>query len=169
MPTKTDAAQQAIQAATPVPPVAKTHTQWEAFAKAGLAPIAIECSSYHPPHTTDFSCHTKLKLDTETLKRHIASEHGGVFHLYLRKTEKPSPLWAELALSGLEAHDIRCAACDKQFRFHPTSILPCTRPHRGKTKVAYRESLGDQVGCVIRVLVTLALTPPPADDADETV
>ena len=49
----------------------KTYTNWEAFAKAGLIPATLRCQSYKPVHLSDSSCHSNLKFDAATLKRHF--------------------------------------------------------------------------------------------------
>ena len=65
----------------------KTYTNWEAFAKAGLIPATLRCQSYKPVHLSDSSCHSNLKFDAATLKRHFDGEHGGGFWVDVRKTE----------------------------------------------------------------------------------
>jgi hypothetical protein len=116
----------------------KTYTNWEAFAKAGLIPATLRCQSYKPVHLSDSSCHSNLKFDAATLKRHFDGEHGGGFWVDVRKTEgKPHPLWAELAASGLEAHDLRCDICDAQIRWSPNSIMAHMKAHSGKTRRVY--------------------------------
>lgn len=111
-----------------------TFTDWQAFAKAGLVPVGVACQAYAPTHRNDTSCHSYLRYTAETLRRHTEGGHGGAFQFYLKRTDstKPSKLWKELAESGLEAYDLRCDICDATLRFHPSSILPHCKPHRGK-------------------------------------
>lgn len=158
---------------TPTPtaaPAAKTYTNWDALAKSGLVPVIINCQAYRPIHLHDASCHTALKFDTATLQRHMDSEHGNAFEIYLRKSDgKPSPLWAELSASGLEAGDFRCGVCDRQLRLHPTSILQHMKPHSGQSKASYREAAGRSSGCVGMLRVTLQKDRPESalEDDDE--
>lgn len=126
----------------------KSYTNWEAFAKAGLVPVRVECQAYQPVHQRDRSCHTRLALNTtipQTLTNHIGHEHGAGFMFSLRATDgKESPLWAQMSDADMEAQDFRCAACNAVLRFHPTSIMPHMKAHRGNTRQAYQEL---QRGC----------------------
>lgn len=119
-------------------PAKKSYTNWDAFAKAGLRPVTVQCQAYQPYHRSDQSCHTNIVAKPESIAQHIAAGHSGAFKLTLKKADGPSAtglkFWAELAASGLEAHDFRCDICDKELRFHPTSILACLRAHNGKTR-----------------------------------
>lgn len=123
--------------ATPVAetPKPKTFTNWKAFEQAKLVPATIKCEAYRPVFQHDASCHSNLLFTVETLQRHIDGDHGGGFRFFLKQTDgKPSPLWKALEEAGLEAHDFRCEICDKQLRFHPSSIIPHLKAHGGKTR-----------------------------------
>ena len=139
---------------------AKTYTNWEAFAKAGLAPIQLSCSAYKPIHLHDASCHSKLLFKAENLKRHIEGEHGGGFQLEVKYTDSktPHPFWADLSNNGLELHDFRCDICDAQLRVHPSSILPHMKAHGGKTRRVYPGG---------KFNLTIAMSRPDREDLDE--
>lgn len=152
------------------PPVAKTYTNWDAFAKAGITLVALDCSAYKPVHLSDFSCHSHIMYTVEALKRHLDSGHGGAYQFYVRKTDSKQPLglWAALETSGLESLDFRCAVCWEKLRFHPTSILPHLQPHRGNTKQAYKEAIVDKPGCLGKLSLTLTSRAPEiTEDQDE--
>lgn len=138
----------------------RSFTKWTAFAKAGLTPTLIKCQAYQPFHRVDRSCHTNLKFDSVTFRRHLESEHGGALQLQLRKTDsaKALALWEELEASGLEAYDFRCDNCDKQLRFQPVSILGCMKQHGGKTRRSYPGG---------NYNITLGLGRPDMEETDE--
>ena len=135
---------------TPAP--GRTTTNWKAFQDAGLVPVAIECQAYPPTHLNDTSCHSKLLFNAETLKAHCLAEHGGAYQFYLRKTDgRPAKLWDDLMVSGLEAQDFRCSACNAILRFHPTSFLAHLKGHRGNTRQSYAEIIRRHpkaIGCL---------------------
>lgn len=112
----------------------KTYTNWKAFEQAKMVPTSIKCEGYRPVFQHDASCHTNLKFDSQTLIRHIQGDHGGGFRFFLKQGDKISPLWADLAEAGLEAHDFRCEICDRILRFHPASFLVHQKAHAGKTR-----------------------------------
>lgn len=145
-----------------------TYTNWDAFAKIGLVPVALECHAYKPVHLSDFSCHTRLKFDSETLKRHMVGEHGGAYLFALRSSDgKISPLWKDLAASGLEAQDFRCEVCDAVLRFHPSSIAQHNKPHRGKTRMAYRQLSDTYAKATGFFSMTLGAQRPEVEDSEE--
>lgn len=113
----------------------KTYTNWKAFEQAKLTPVTIKCEGYHPVFLHDSSCHSNLLFTAKSIQNHIENEHGGGFRFFLKLTDgKPSNLWSELAEAGLEGHDFRCEVCDKQLRYHPSSIIPHLKAHSGKTR-----------------------------------
>lgn len=150
-------------------PVAKTFTNWDALAKAGLVPLQVDCQAYRPVHLADFSCHTRLKIDSETLRTHMQAEHGGAYELYLKRADgKESPLWKGLTESGLEAGDVRCGVCSKQVRLRPQELLQHMRPHAGDTKQRYREVASVKPGVVGLLRITLQNEVPLAsEETDE--
>lgn len=147
----------------------KAYTNWDALAKSGLVPLVINCQSYRPVHMADFSCHTALKMDVPTLRRHMVSEHGSAFEIFLKRTDgKESPLWQELSAAGLEAGDFRCGCCSKPVRLHPTSILQHSRSHAGDTKQRYNQIKDIKTGVTAMFRVTLQTERPEAvGDEDE--
>lgn len=149
-----------------------TFTNWNALTIAGLRPTMIECQAYRPALRGDNSCHTRLLPKGESFSNHIAHEHGGGFRLSLRRSDgKASPLWAEIAELGLEAHDFRCAACGAEVRFHPTSIMQHMKPHQGMTKQAYHQLARSAPGAVgfFNVLIKKGRPEQALTDADEFI
>ena len=124
----------------------RTRTNWRALADAGLVPIMLDCQAYKPTHLADMSCHTHIRFNTDTIKRHIGGEHGGGFQLFVKrqdsKKSKESPLWEDLMNSGLEAADFKCNIChaepQQMLRFSAAEILQHVKPHRGKTRQEYQ-------------------------------
>ena len=152
------------------PPKSRSYTNWDAFTKAGLVPVSIKCEGYAPFFTSDPSCHSYVKLDAVNLKQHYESEHGGGFRLFLKKSDgKSHPLWNELSLAQLEAGDFRCEVCNEKLRFHPTSILPHAKQHRGMTRQAYATLSRDNKEAVAFLNIALRDTPVEVDDSDESV
>jgi hypothetical protein len=142
----------------PSPTKTTTFTNWSALEKAGLAPTEILCQGYHPLHPGDMSCHTRILLNAEAIRRHAVDlDHGGGFTLRLRRTEKPVKIWQDLAASGLEVHDFRCDVCDAQVPLHPQHILKHLKNHVGKFR---RTAEGGAFH------MTVATTPPVQDEED---
>lgn len=151
------------------PATGRTSTNWKAFQDAGLVPVAIECQVYPPTHQNDFSCHTKLLFEADTLKRHLQGEHGGAYCIYLRKTDgRPAKLWEDLMNSGLEAQDFRCGACSAILRFHPTSMANHLKGHRGNTRQSYAEIIRRHPKSIGMFQVTVSDTAvQQTEDLDE--
>lgn len=124
-------------AETPKTNKPKTYTNWNAFKQAKLAPTVISCEGYKPVHLADISCHSKVLLKADNVKTHVDNDHGGGFYMQLAATERDTGFWDRMAELGLEAHDFRCDNCDKQLRFHPSSIIPHLKAHGGKTRRVY--------------------------------
>lgn len=174
MPTKTpDTASTASSAPNESQP--KTYTNWSAFAKAGLKPVGIVCKAYRPLFRSDFSCHTRLIAKAESLVSHALNEpqghgHGGGFLFAFKKTDsnKPVQLWEDIQNQGLECVDLRCAVCNANLRFHPTSFNPHLRNHNGMTKKAYDELQGQFPGSIGFFSMKLSKERPEnLEDADE--
>lgn len=135
-----------VSQAAPVPtaPKQKTHTDWSALTKAALRPLTVYCQQYQLQRGQtyrDMSCHSRLSIkDGHAMEAHTAGEHGGGFMLCVKQSEgKASLIWADLADREMEAHDFRCAVCDKAVRLHPTNLAPHLKPHAGMTRQAYGE------------------------------
>lgn len=149
-------------------PESKTYTNWNAFNLAKLRPVMVVCQGYRPAMRQDFSCHTRLIPSGETLSKHIAHDHGGGFRLSLRRSDsKASPLWDDIADQGLEAHDFRCAACNAELRFHPTSLAPHSKPHSGMNRQSYAELARLAPGATLFINVLLKKGRPEAGLTDE--
>lgn len=134
-----------VATATPTHPKAepRTQTNWQALTKAGLRPVTIWCQQYplqrNMPYR-DESCHSRLPLKAECLHSHTRGGHGGGFLLAVRTTDgKQSAVWPELFARELEAHDFRCAVCDKAVPLSVSGFAQHMRPHTGMTKQAYKE------------------------------
>ena len=154
----------------PTPKPNKTYTNWEAL--NGFSLYALKCEGYRPIHARNEGCHSALaKIDADTIKRHIAGEHGGGFAFYLQKASNKNSqaIWGDLTTSGLEAQDFRCGCCNAPVRFHPTSLLQHLKPHRGSTKQAYREITSERPGCLGMFYVTLGEARPEStvEDGEE--
>ena len=124
-----------------VEPVAerKTFTKWEAFEDASLVPVRLTCQSYQPVHQMDSSCHTNVVIGVESLRRHLADEHGatGGFEIHLRQREgAKTSFWKDVQGEGLELGDFRCDVCDEVLPLSARRILPHLRPHSGKQRAA---------------------------------
>lgn len=151
-------------------PANLTSTVWKAFEAAKLTPVRIDCQSYAIPGQPkqDMSCHSRLKADVPTFKRHLEGEHGGEYQFYLKRSEtKAAPVWQELAVSGLEAVDFRCEICDQRLRFHPSSFTSHLKSHPGKTKSAYKELRLKEPEAIGVFNITLSYSKPELlDDSD---
>lgn len=119
-------------AATNNPPASSTN--WGAFSKAQLVPSSVTCLSYRPIHRVDNTCHSKILLSAEAVKRHIEMGHSGAFQMLLRHTDKSTDFWQGLSDTGLESIDLRCEICDAVIPFHPNHISKHMKPHNGKSK-----------------------------------
>lgn len=114
-----------------------TMTKWEVFDQAMIVPTQIMCQDYWPTHRTDGSCHTKLRLEADSILRHMNPQHesGGGFQLIFRQTDgKQWPGWQALKAAGAEIHDFRCDICDAEIQLTPRAILRHMRPHNGKSR-----------------------------------
>lgn len=155
-------------------PKQKTHTNWDALTKAALRPVTIYCQQYQLQRGQtyrDLSCHSRLPIkDAQPMEAHTAGDHGGGFLLCVKQSEgKASTVWADLANREMEAHDFRCAVCDKQVRLHPTNLAPHLRPHAGMTRQAYGELSRNhpQATGFFNVLLKRKQAPMPNDDEPE--
>jgi len=163
-------AEQSLTEQSASAPVSKTYTNWNAFNILGLRPVMIQCQAYWPMQRSDFSCHTRLLPKGESFSVHIGHDHGGGFRLSVRKSDnKPSEVWNQIQELALEAHDFRCAVCNAELRFHPTSVNQHLRPHQGMTKGLYQEMQRLAPGAIGFFNITLSKGRPEValDDTDE--
>ena len=146
----------------------KTDTNWEAFAKAGLVPVHITCELYTPTYHRTGGCHSALLINSATLRKHSHPDHCGGFRMFLRKTDgKPSPLWADLATSGLEATDLLCEVCGQPVRLTPAGIAAHAKPHSGETRQSWAEMRRKHPTAVLGL--RLSLGQQRTEDLDQDI
>ena len=117
-------------------PAKKSLTNWQAFIDAGLVPTRIVCDGYLPLHPFNRGCHTALQLTSDAIIQHYDADHGGGFHINLRRTDSAKSWkgWQELADSGMEIVDFRDASSQEELPLDPRFLLKAMAPHKNANR-----------------------------------